>query len=199
MRDVHTDAPVADLSSSHLYTWFHWNPTHHKKTCPPPAPHNNPVTHLHPAAVVLLTHTYCNSPCCSSAWLICISCDSLHHGSLNILQHNRLFHVQNGGGEMCSEEPLDADQASMLGICFCYRPHCLLPWQQTEISLHTLHPSAFPTLKPSAPPFSFSFSLLPLPLPKVTTHFSPPSILGSLGNTLQLISCRWAKQDRSHD
>lgn len=32
---------------------------------------------------------------------------------------------------------------SMLGICFCYRPHCLLPWQQTEISLHTLHPSAF--------------------------------------------------------
>lgn len=23
------------------------------------------------------------------------------------------------------------------------RPHCLLPWQQTEISLHTLHPSAF--------------------------------------------------------
>lgn len=32
---------------------------------------------------------------------------------------------------------------SMLGICFWYRPHCLLPWQQTEISLHTLHPSAF--------------------------------------------------------
>lgn len=58
------------------------------------------------------------------------------------LQHNQRSHVQNGGGELCCEELLDPDQASVLGICFCYRPHCLLPWQQTEISLHTLHPSA---------------------------------------------------------
>lgn len=51
---------------------------------------------------------------------------------------------------------------SMLGIWFCYRPHCLLPWQQTEISLHTHHPSAFqhsyhPLLSspPSQPPRSY--------------------------------------------
>lgn len=83
------------------------------------------------------------------------------------LQHNQRSHVQNGGGELCCEEPLDPDQASMLGIRFCYRPHCLLPWQQTEISLHAPHPSAFqhwnhpPLSSLPTPPKLLPTSLLP--------------------------------------
>lgn len=158
---------------SHLYAWLHWNPTHHKKKRLPHAPHNNSVTHLpfmKPTSTLIVlqpSFTYETLPVslqlCWSVYFIWFRASRI----IKHLQHNQRSHVQNGGGELCCEEPLDPDQASMLGICFCYRPHCLLPWQQTEISLHTLHPSAFqhwnhpPLSSLPTPPKLLPASLLP--------------------------------------
>lgn len=164
--------------SSHLRAWLHWNPTQHKRKRLPHAPLNNSVTHLpfmKPASTLIvlqLSFTYETVPVSLrlgwSVHFIWFRASRI----IKHLQHDQRSHVQNGGGELFSEEPLDPDQASMLGICFRYRPHCLLPWQQTEISLlshtHTFHPSAFQHC--NHPPLSASLS------PGVATHFSAPSI-----------------------
>ncbi len=130
---------------SHLYAWLHWNPTHRKKKRLPHAPHNNSVTHLpfmKPASTLIVLQPSFTYETVPVSLQLCWSVHFMWFRASRIikhLQHNQCSHVQNGGGELCCEEPLDPDQASMLGICFCYRPHCLLPWQQTEISLHTVH------------------------------------------------------------
>lgn len=161
--------------SSHLRAWLHWNPTQHKRKRLPHAPLNNSVTHLpfmKPASTLIvlqLSFTYETVPVSLrlgwSVHFIWFRASRI----IKHLQHDQRSHVQNGGGELFSEEPLDPDQASMLGICFRYRPHCLLPWQQTEISLlsHThltrvLFNTAtiLPSL-PLSPPELLPTSLLP--------------------------------------
>lgn len=117
-----------------------------------------------------------------------ISCDSQHHGSLNICNTIRVptFKMEEGSwSRWILIKPL------CWGYVFCYRPHCLLPWQQTEISPSYTSPKCFSTQKPPSPPLS------PNP-PKLLCTSAAPSILWSLGNT-QLISCRRAEWDLSRD
>lgn len=168
---------------SHLHAWLHWNPTQHKRKRLPHAPVNNSVTHfpfMKPASTLIvlqLSFTYETAPVSLQVgWSVHFIWASR---IIKHLQHDQRSHVQNGGGELFSEEPLDPDQASMLGICFRYRPHCLLPWQQTEISLRTLHPSA--SQHWNRPPRSSSLPWSYYPL--VLCSQRPQS----LGNTLQLI------------
>lgn len=121
---------------------------------------------------------------CLSVYVICFRASYI----IKHVQHNQHSHIQNGSVELRCEELLDAHQACVLGICFCYRPHSLLPWQQTEISLHPLHTSAFlHILSPPSKP------------DEVTTHFCAPCISRSWGNSLQSVSCRPVGWDPSRD
>lgn len=172
------------------------------------APHNNSVTHLplmKPTSTLIVlqpsfTHetppTITTTLRSSSARLICVFLVWFRASRIiKHLQHNQRSHVQNGGG---GEDVLRgaAGSWSRFYARDMFLLQTTLPVTMTTNRIFPSHtsPKCFSTQKkPSSPPLSS-----PTP-PGVTTRFSAPSILWSLGNTLQLISCRWVERDWSHD
>lgn len=112
---------VLTFFSSHLYAWLHWNPTQDKEKRLPHAPHNNTVTH--PSFMKLISTLVVLQPSCTyktlpvSLYFIWFRASRI----IKHLQHNQHPPRSKWRRGAVLREPPDPHQASLLGICFCYR------------------------------------------------------------------------------
>lgn len=157
-----------DIFFSHLYAWLHCNPTQNKEKRLPHAPHNNSMTHLpfmKPISTLIVlqpSYTYKTLPVslqlCWSVYFIWFRASRI----VKHLQHNQHSHVQNGGGELCCEEPLDPHQALYARDMFLLQTTLPVTMTTNRNFPSYTSPKCFSTQIPSSPPSQPPRSCYPL-------------------------------------